>query len=169
MFINLEGLAFPNTKIIVSLALHQCPTMTAGINVHRTDALRQYFWMGKRLGMSLSSHLMGQAQFDDAANEQIRELARSLLRSVLRLPHHQAREQTVQGIAALLLWLALHDQTEGQRLRETMLQSLRFSRMAVVTIESTPDQTYSVSIGETSLILNAPARSFGKKNTGSCD
>ena len=151
---ELDGLAFPNTKIIVSLRLHQCPTITAGINVHRTDSLRHYFWMGKRLGMSLSSHLMGQAPFDDDANEKTRELARSLLRSVLRLPHHPAREQTAQAVAALLLWLVLHDQTQGQLLRETMLQSLQFSRMAVVTIESVPDGTYTVSIGETSLILN---------------
>jgi hypothetical protein len=162
MIVELDGLAIPNTRILVSLALQDCPPLTAGVNVHRADTLRHYFYMGKRIGYALSPHLTGQAVFDETANQHLSELARGLLRATLRLPRgHLDRERTVQGIAALLLWLALHDRVHGQLLRETMLQSLQFSRMAVINIEC-QNRTYIASIGETTVRLNALATLFNE-------
>lgn len=163
MLVETEGLGFPNTKIVVSLKLYECPTITAGINAHRTDSLRHYFFLGKKIGYSLSPHLMSQAKFDDGANEQVRELARRLLRTVLRTPAgHADREKTIQGIAALFLWLTLNDRLNGPVLRETMLQSLQSHRLALVELESDSNKSYTASIGETSVRLSAEASLFTK-------
>jgi len=158
MHVETEGLGFPNTKIVVSLKLYECPTITAGVNAHRTDSLRHYFFLGKKVGYSLSPHLMSQAKFDDSANEQIRELARRLLRTVLRTPAgYPDREKTIQAIAALFLWLTLNDRLNGPMLREIMLQSLQSQRLALVEVESDSEKSYTASIGETRVRLNADA------------
>jgi len=156
--VAIADLAQPDATIIICLKLYGCKPVTSGVTIRQPDSLEQYLNFGRKAGEFCRYHVDRAAE-DHDANQAARELARELLEATFasRLPKEHI-ETASMGIAALFLWLVLHDCKQGPVLRAAMLQAIQQMGHAVVTIGCSRRRAYVITVGNSVVDLRDALR-----------